>query len=175
VTEIVGSAYDVNALTVLTNQPSLAWGGSNTVEGLPAGSINLTQLSQSEFRYAYDVRSNNNAFAFAIINNGQFVDDVFQGDFLVFPDCRIILAAQGGAGQKVKIIIRDQYQLPATFILELQPYFQNYTLMLSAPNAPTGFSYRKVADITFMQDWNIGSILHTGNVTVKTQGLKYVP
>jgi len=175
VTVISGTAYDENTLSVLNGTPDLIAGSGNTLVGEPIALMTMTQGSSSEFQYEYDLGPSNTSFTFVSITNGAFVNNVFQGEYLSFPNGKIVIAAKGASGQKVKIEVRDAKQLTATFILELQPYLQNYTLVLSGANVPAGFETQRVADITIVQDTNIGSSLPFDVVTFETRGLAYAP
>jgi len=174
-TIVSGTTYSATDLSVLNGTPNVISGSGNTVNGQANAIMNLTQTSANGFHYEYDLSPSNTSFTFALISNGEFVNNAFVGEYLSFADKRIVIAARGSAGQRMKIEIRDRDQLKAIFILELQPYLQNFVLNLSGGSIPPNFAYTHIADITFVQDWNIGSSLLNDVVTVETRGLDYIP
>jgi hypothetical protein len=137
--------------------------------------MNLTQWSSDAFQYEYDISPTNTAFTFVQITNGSFVDGNFAGEFLNFASRQYVFAAKGSAGQRIKVELRDINGFKASFVVELQPYLQNFVLNLSGASIPGNFVCTHVADITFVQDWNIGSSLLNDVVTVETRGLDYIP
>ncbi len=159
-----GSTFDQNALTTLNNEPELSAFGGNTVAGQPDGKIELIQLSSIEFEYEYDLTPSPTSFVFTNITRGSAVLDLPEN---------LILAVRGREGGQAKVEITDTNGLKMVFILNLRPIYQNYTLVLSPDNVPTGFNRHSVQTITFVEDQALAGAVSNDLVKVKTKGLKF--
>ena len=172
VSTVVGVAYNPSAITTLPGAPALTSGSGNTRDGHPAAGMTLVQPNSSEFSYEYDLSPDSTSFTFARIANGDFVGGVFQGTTMSLPQ-QLTFALQGSAGGRVKVQIRDYRGRGGEFILELQPYMQNFVLNLVSPNVSRLFDRTQVAEIVFVQDLSIGSVSLNDFVRVQTQNLDY--
>ena len=173
---ISGTDYDESLLTNLWGYfPSLISGTGNTNPAEPDPFFEIEQTSGDEFNYQYDLSSSTTGFTFANITPGYFDGGgVFHGVPMDL-SAGYVFAVQGGDGMRVKINVVDVNQITATFILELDPIMQNFTLDLSAGNVPTGFDNTQIAEIVMVQDRTIGSFYLEDIVNVHAKGIFYIP
>ncbi|MFH1799986.1 MAG: hypothetical protein ABH891_03955, partial [Candidatus Omnitrophota bacterium] len=170
---IAGAAYNQSLLTSLAAfSPALAAGSGNTVSGQPAAIMRMTQNSTNEFEYDYDLGSSGTSFTFVRMAGGNFVGGVFQGTLMTLPS-QLVIAAQGSASGRVQVKLHDADQVEASFLLDLEPYLQNFTLNAASGNVPAWFDWSRVADIIFVQDSAIGSALSNDYVKIQATGMAY--
>jgi hypothetical protein len=169
---LAGATYNQSLMTSLAASPAAASGSGNTVSGQPAAIMRMTQNSADEFEYDYDLGSSGTSFTFVRIAGGDFVGGVFQGTLMTLPS-QLVIAAQGSSGGRVQVKLHDADQAEAVFILDLEPFLQNFTLNAASGNVPVWFDWSRVADIIFVQDSTIGSALSNDYVKIQAKGMAY--
>ncbi|MDD5670935.1 MAG: hypothetical protein PHN49_04780, partial [Candidatus Omnitrophica bacterium] len=159
-----GNAFNETAISQLPNQPTVTAAGANTVANGVPGFITMTQTSDKEFEYVYDLKGSKTAFVFSSVNlNGASLSD------------NLVLAAWGRENSKVKVEIKDTNGVQMNYLLNVQPAYQNYTIPLTGADIPAGFDKSSIKTIVFVMDRSTVGSSYQGKVKIMLQGLNYVP
>jgi hypothetical protein len=161
---VVGTTYNSLPLTDLTSYaPVVISGSGNTVTGQPNAVLNFNQISANELEYDYDLSASGTSFTFVKLTGGTL---------MTLPS-QLVIAAQGSSGGRLQVKLHDGDLNEAIFLLDLEPYLQNFTLSATSGNVPAWFDWARVADITFVQDSTIGSALSNDYVKIQAKGMAY--
>ena len=170
-----GAPLNEGLLTVLNGNPSIDSAGGNTVGGQPNGIVFLSRRGSDEFEMEFDLTPSPTSFVYSIISNGFFDDNgVFQGTPMALPE-NFIVAARGREGGEARVEVTDINQKKAVFVLNVRPVYQNYTLVLSGANVPSGFDRNNIGTIAFVEDQNLAAPILNDLVKFKVKGLNFSP
>lgn len=168
--EVLGSAYNLAAITQLANQPVLN-SGSGSAGGTANGTIQVTQASSSQFSMNYMLVDSDD-FVFSYIGDGYFSNGVWTGTTQNLSS-GLVLAASGTSGKQLRVEVIDRNGLRAVYYLSLTGLLQNYSVAFSPQYVPAGFDASHIAQIVFAADrTNMGG---SGSVNVEIKGLLYIP
>ncbi len=140
-----GATFNDAALTEYVNSPALTATGGNTDPNRVPGAITLTPISDEEFKYVYNLNVSQTSFAVTKLDFGGTPESLPEN---------FVIAARGGEGSQTEVNVYDTNNNVASFVLNLRPVYQNYTLQLTAENVPAGFDRTSIQRIEFVQDRN---------------------
>ncbi|HOW96799.1 MAG TPA: hypothetical protein P5567_08675 [Kiritimatiellia bacterium] len=161
-----GTAYDTNALSSFGSYyPAWVPDGGNTSEEGSNGIIVATGMPEARgFRYEYDLTADPGAFAYVAIHRG--------GVLLFRLPAIYTFAAKGTAGARMRVTYRDGDEHMGQVVVLLEEGFRNYSIDFSTM-APADFDRLRVKELTFVQDWTIGTPFLEDAVQIETPGLDY--
>lgn len=157
---IAGSPYAPEELTDMSARTNayVDWYVYNHAPGQPECNISVTQsCAASTLSISYDLRLSSSSVAEVDVG---FSNISMPGGWTI--------AASGKAGDRVRVRIYGGSVCEV--VLELGDTLQNYCINWAAVSPPSGFDPAKINDISFLQDWNLGSTNHIGEVHVQIPG-----
>lgn len=171
---LTGTAYNESLLTSLSNfYPIAESGGGNTSTGRPNGVLVMTPLPQEKgFKYDYNLWDNDTSFTYVKVSPGFWLNGEFQG-YPMDLSSGYTLAAKGTTGARVGVSFRDVNGFRGGVVLQLKEHFSNYNIDFDAAYTPPNFLRASVAEITFVEDWTVGTPQLSDSVQIETPGLYY--
>lgn len=171
---LTGTSYNESLLTSLSNfYPVAESGGGNTSTSGPNGVLVFTQLPEENgFKYDYNLKDIDTSFTYVKVTTGYWLNGEFQG-YPMDLSAGYTLAARGTPGARVRVSFLDVNGRGGRVALQLKEDFSNYTIDFDTAYTSAHFTRAYVAEITFIEDWTVGTPQLSDSVQIETPGLDY--